>query len=205
MMDRAIGEKMIAVCRSLTKMLDLAFQAFRKSTERSIQEAEEIRNEVRRYSSEMTLSLVEKNLPSGTGKEWVKPYLAIVSSLDRIGYNLDGILDRLKKMVQEQVLFTDRAIHEINDMFQEVISLSENLPDLILTQNKLLAQQMGEKGKAIFKKADEYAEEHERRLIQGVCVPKSSPLYLDMLFSLKGIVAHTIEISGRTVALSAKA
>ena len=204
-MDREISGRIIELCRSLSEMLEMTFQAFRKSTEKSIKEAEEVRNEVQRYSSEMTRFLVAKSSAATTGKEWVKPYISIVSSFDRMGYNMDGILDRLKKKVQEQMLFTDRAIKEINDVFQEAMNLLENLPDLILTQNKLLAQQMGEKGKLIFKMADQYSEEHEQRLIEGVCVPKSSPLYLDILFSLKGIIVHILEISGKIVTLSARA
>jgi len=204
-MDREISGRMIELCRSLSEMLEMTFQAFRKSTEKSIREAEEVRNEVQRYSSEMTRFLVAKSSAATTGKEWVKPCISIVSSFDRMGYNMDGILDRLKKKVREEMLFTDRAIKEINDVFQEAMNLLENLPDLILTQNKLLAQQMGEKGKLIFKMADQYSEEHEQRLIEGVCVPKSSPLYLDILFSLKGIIVHILEISGKIVTLSARA
>jgi Na+/phosphate symporter len=204
-MDTEINGKMIELCRSLSERLEMTFQAFRKSTETSIKEAEEIRKEVQRYSSELTRFLVAKSSAAGTGREWVKPYISIVSSFDRMGYNIDGILDRLKKKVQEQMLFTDRAVKEINDVFQEAMSLLENLPDLILTQNRLLAQQMGEKGKMILKIADQYSEEHEQRLIEGVCVPKSSPLYLDILFSLKGIIVHILEISGKVVTLSARA
>ncbi|HSB05846.1 MAG TPA: hypothetical protein VLK23_11695 [Thermodesulfobacteriota bacterium] len=204
-MDREISGKMIEVCRSLSEMLEMTFQAFRKSTEKSIKEAEEIRQEAQRSSSELTRFLVAKSSAAAVGKEWVKPYISIVSSFDRMGYNIDGILDRLKKRVQEQMLFTDRAVKEINDVFQEAMNLLENLPDLILTQNKLLAQQMGEKGKLILKIADQYSEEHEQRLIEGVCVPKSSPLYLDILFSLKGIIVHILEISGKVVTLSARA
>ncbi len=203
-MEREIGEKTIEVCRSLIRMLNLTFLGFRKSTEKSIKEAEEVRTEVQRSSSELTRFLVGRSLSSDGGKEWVKPYLSIVSSFDRVGYNLDGILDRLKKMVHDQVLFTDRAIQEMNDVFQETIDLLENLPDLILTRNKLLAQQIGAKGKAIFEMTDNYAEEHEQRFIQGVCVPKSSPLYLDILVSLEGIVARTVEISGRLMTLSSE-
>jgi Na+/phosphate symporter len=204
-MDTEINGKMIELCRSLSERLEMTFQAFRKSTETSIKEAEEIRKEVQRYSSELTRFLVAKSSAAGTGREWVKPHISIVSSFDRMGYNIDGILDRLKKKVQEQMLFTDRAVKEINDVFQEAMSLLENLPDLILTQNRLLAQQMGEKGKMILKIADQYSEEHEQRLIEGVCVPKSSPLYLDILFSLKGIIVHILEISGKVVTLSARA
>ena len=203
-MDREINEKMIRVCESLNRMLNLTFQGFRKSAEMSVKEAEEMGKEVQRYSSELTQFLVGRSLSRNGRKEWVKPYLSIVSGFDRMGYNLDGILDRLKKMVHEQVLFTDRAIHEISDVFQETIHLLENLPDLVLTQNKLLAQQIELKGKAIFEMTDNYSQEHEQRLIEGFCVPKSSPLYLDILLSLKGIVAHTIEISERMMTLSAK-
>ncbi len=203
-MDPEMGGRMMRVCENLSKMLELTFQGFQKYQEKSIKEAEEVRKEVRKHTSELTRFLVEKSLSKDGGREWVKPYIAIVSSFDRMVYNLDGILDRLKKMVNDQVLFTDRAIREIDDVFQETIHLIENLPDLILTQNRLLAQQMEEKGRLIFRMADHYAEEHEQRLIEGVCVPHSSPLYLDILFSLKGIVAQTVEISEKMVTLSAK-
>jgi len=203
-MEGDIGQRMIKISESLNNMLEMTLQGFRKSQEKGIKEAEAIREEVKRHSSDLTRFLVERSLSRDRGKEWVKPYLAIVSSFDRMGYNLDGVLDRLKKRGHEQVLFTDRAIKEISDVFQETIDLLKNLPDLIITQNKLLAQQLKEKGKTIFGMADHYSEEHEQRLIEGVCVPQSSPLYLDILFSLKGIVAHLLDISEKIVMLPAR-
>jgi Na+/phosphate symporter len=204
-MEKEMGEKTMEVCRGLIRMLELTFLAFRKSNEKSIKEAEEERKNILRSSTELTRFLIEECSSGDAGKEWVKPYLSIASSFDRVGYNIDGILDRLKKMIHNQVLFTDRAIKEMNDVFQETIDLLENLPDLILTGNRLLAQQMGAKGKEVFKMAEGYAEEHEQRLIQGVCMPKSSAIYLDILVSLEGIVAHTVEISGKIIPLSSRA
>ncbi len=203
-MDKEIHQTMIAFCRSLMKMLGLTSLAFRKANEESIKEAEEKRKEVRRNSSEMTKLLVTKGT-TGQGKDWLKPFLSIVSHFDRIGYNLDGILDRVKKMTHEQILFTERAIHEIEDIFQEVEDLLANLPDLLLTQNRLLSQKIEEKGKLVFKKVDNYSEENEERLIQGVCVPQSFPVYLDILFSLKGIVIHIVEVCEVIAALSTQA
>ena len=204
-MDREIGEEMVKVCQKLIKMLELASKAFRMPTEKAIMEVEKVRKEARKYSSELTRVLVNKGSTSEQGREGMKPYLSMVSSFDRMGYNIDGILDRLKKMAEEQILFTDRGIKEINDTFQDTLRLLENLPDLILTQNKLLAQQLREKGKSIFEMMNRYSEEHEQRLVEGFCVPKASPIYLAFLESLKGIVAHTLEISGKIVFLSAKA
>ena len=113
-------------------------------------------------------------------------------------------MDRLKSMIQENVFFSDRAVKEVNDIFQEAMDLLENIPDLIVTQDKPLAQHIGEQVRSVFKIANGYSEEHEERLIQGVCTPKSSPLYLGILESLKGIIGHTLEVSGKIVSLSSK-
>jgi Na+/phosphate symporter len=203
-MDKEVGERMIRVCRSLIKMLELSFQGFRKHSEEALKEVEKVKDEIRRNSSELAHFLILKSSPYEKGKEWAKPYLSMASSFDRMTFNIEGIVDRLKSKVQERILFSDRGVKEINDVFQEAMNLLESLPDLILTQDKLLARHIGEQVRSVFKIANGYSEGHEERLIQGVCTPKSSPIYLGILESLKGIIAHTLEVSGKIVSVSSK-
>jgi Na+/phosphate symporter len=203
-MDKEIREKMILVCQNLIKMLALIFDGFRRPTEKSFQEANEVKDKIHHYSSELTGFVISKTPASEKGREWAKPYLSIASSFDRITYNIEGILDRLRVKAQNHILFSDRAVKEVNDVFQEAMRLLENLPDLILTQNKLLAQRIGEEGRSMFKIANGYSEEHEERLIQGICVPKSSPVYLGIIESLKGVIGHVLEVSERIVSISSK-
>jgi Na+/phosphate symporter len=203
-MDKEIMEKMIVVCQHLIKMLELIFEGFRRPTEKSFKEANEVKDKIHHYSSELTGLVISKTPSSEKGREWTKPYLSIASSFDRMTYNMEGILDRLRVKSQNHILFSDRAVKEVNDVFQEAMRLLENLPDLILTQNKLLAQRIGEEGRSMFKIANGYSEEHEERLIQGICVPKSSPIYLGIIESLKGIIAHVLEVSGKIVFLSSR-
>ncbi|NWG03122.1 MAG: hypothetical protein HXY44_09730 [Syntrophaceae bacterium] len=203
-MDKEIREKMVLVCQSLIKMLEVVFDGFRRPTEKSFQEASEIKDKVLHYSSELTSFVISKTPLSEKGREWAKPYLSMTSSFDRMTYNMEGILDRLRIKAENHILFSDRAVKEINDVFQEARRLLENLPDLILTSNKLLAQRIEEEGKAMFKIANGYSEEHEERLIQGICVPKSSPIYLGIIESLKGVIGHTLEISEKIISLSQK-
>jgi len=200
-MDKEIKEKMILVSQNLMKMLELAFEGFRRPSEKSFKEAEEVKDKIHQYSSELTSFIISKSSSSEKGREWAKPYLSISSSFDRMTYNIEGILDRLKSKVQNHIFFSDRAVKEVNDVFQEAMRLLKNLPDLITTQNKILAQRIGEEGRSIFKIANGYSDEHEERLIQGICVPKHSPIYLGILESLKGIIGHTLEVSGKIVSL----
>ncbi len=203
-MDKDVGKMMIKVCQSLIKMLELSFQGFRKHTEESLKEVEKVKNEVLKNSTELAHFLILKSSPYEKGKEWAKPYLSIASSFDRMTFNIEGIVDKLKSKVQNQILFSDQGVKEINDVFQEAMDLLESLPNLILTQNKLLAQHIGEQVRSVLKIANGYFEGHEERLIQGICTPKSSLIYLGILESLKGIIAHTLEVSGKIVSLSSK-
>jgi len=201
-MEKEAEEKIIQVCQSLIKMLELAFQGFRKLTDESLNKVEEARKEVDLHSTELKSLLISKTSVDEKGKEWVKPYLSMASSFDRMTHNIEGIVERLRAMVHGQIIFSDRALKEVNDIFQEAMVLLESLPDLILTQKKSLAQHIGEQVRSVFKIANGFSEEHEERLIQGICMPKSSPMYLGILESLKGVIAHTLEVSGKIVSLS---
>jgi Na+/phosphate symporter len=117
-------------------------------------------------------------------------------------YNIEGILDRLRTKSQNHILFSDQAVKEVNDVFQEAMKLLKSLPNLIATQDKRLARQIGEEGRSMFKIANGYSEGHEERLLQGICMPKSSPLYLGILESLKGVMVNTLEVSGKIASLS---
>jgi len=203
-MEKDVEEKLLQVCRSEIKMLELIFEGFRTLKEKSVQEAEQIKEEIRRNSSELAKYLIQKSSPQDKGKEWVKPYLSMATSFDRMTHHMEGMVDRLKTMLKEHILFSDRAVKEVNDIFQEAMDLLESLPDLIQTRNKFLAQHIGERVRSILKIANGFSEEHEERLIQGVCMPKSSPLYLGLLESLEGIISNVLEVSGKIVSLSPK-
>ena len=203
-MGKEVSEKLISVCESLTQMLEEAFRRYPHLTEESIKEAEALKKDVERHTSGLTGYLISKSSTEERGREWVKPFLAIASDFDRIGFNIDGVLDRLKRMVHEDIYFSDRGIREVSDVARETIDLLKNLPDLIATQNRLLAEQIKEKGKVLFRTIDAYSEEHEQRLIEGVCMPKSAPIYLGLLESFKAMTFHVLEISEKLVNLEGR-
>jgi Na+/phosphate symporter len=204
MIEKEVAEKLVGVAQILGRMLEQAFQAFRKPTEESVGEVEETVSEVRQSSSELTHFLIAKSPSDEKGKEWVKPYLSIASNFERVTYNVEGLIRQLRVMTKDQIFFSDRGVKEINDVFQEAMDFLESLPELILTQNKGLAQHIGEQVRSVMKIANAYAEEHEERLLRGICLPKSSPIYLGILESLKGVIVYTLEVGGTIASLAPK-
>ncbi len=147
MIERELEERMLRVCRSLIQMLELAFQAFRSFKEDTFKGSEKMREEFRRDSSELTGYLIKKGGPLEKGDREIKAFLSIASSFDRMAYNIDGLFDRLRMKVEQKILFSDHAVKEINDIFQEAMDLLEGLPKLITSQDKTLAKHMGEMGR----------------------------------------------------------
>ncbi len=195
---------MILVCHNLRRMLELAFDKFQRPAEGSFREAEEFEDKMYEISSELTSFLISKTPSTEKEKERIKPYLSIASSLGRLTYNIESTLDRVRGKSENRILFSDQADKEVKDIFQETIGLLGHLPDLFATESKSLAQRVGEQGRSMFKLADSYSEDHEERLINGICVPKHSPLYLSIIESLKGVIVNTLAVSGKIVSLSPK-
>ena len=204
MINHEVAERFVEVSKQLAEMLELAFQAFRKPTEESVKDAEEGVNDVRRSSAELTKTLVARSLADEQQKDRLKPLLSMASNFDRTTYNIEGLVHQLKLMVKDQVSFSDRGVKEINDIFQKAMDFLDKVPDLILTQDKLSAQHIGEQVRSVLKIANGYSEDHEERLMQGICMPKSAPIYLGILESLKGIIVHTLEVDGTIVSLAPK-
>jgi Na+/phosphate symporter len=119
-------------------------------------------------------------------------------------YNIESILDRVRGKSENHIRFSDQAVKEVNDIFQESMRLLEKLSSLITTQDKLLAQRIGEGGRAMLEIANRYSEGHEERLIEGICAPEHSRIYLGIIESLKGVIVHTLEVSGKIVSLSSR-
>jgi Na+/phosphate symporter len=119
-------------------------------------------------------------------------------------YNIQSTLDRVRGKSENHILFSDQAVKEVNGVFEQAVGLLGNLPSLFTTEDKSLAQRIGEGGRSVIKMADAYSDEHEERLIDGVCVPEHSPIYLSIIESLKGMTVHTLAVSGKIVALSSK-
>jgi len=203
-MDKEVKEKMILVCQSLTKMLELALEGFQRPTEKFFEEEEEFEDRIYEYSSELTGFIISKSSSSEKGKERIKPYLSIASSLGLLTYNIQSTLDRVRGKCEHHILFSEKAVKEVNDVFQGTLRLLKNLPDLLTTESKSHAQRIGEEGRSMVKIAEAYSEDHEERLINGICVPKHSPLYLGIIESLKAVMVQTLAVSGKIVSLCSK-
>lgn len=146
-------------------------------------------------ASERSTALTEGLMAEKKGEPRAGLYVSVPSHVGRMGEGIASIASSMKAKMRENVLFSDRAMSEIEFMFGWVRDILANARDLVLAPNILVARHMAEAEAALEKTADEYATRHEERLIEGLCTPKASQLYIQMIDAFKGIAWHAKEIA----------
>ena len=115
--------------------------------------------------------------------------------LDRVAGNIELLGAEAARALREGALFTDRARREIGGLLDTVLELLEGLHDALQTGNRTLVRYILDEGRDCETRANEYALFHEQRLIEGVCQPKASSIYLAMLDHLRGIEWHARQVA----------
>lgn len=179
------------MCRKTVQMLKLTSEGFRKQSYPSLQNAEKIGKDIHQREKELTETVVRKLTGPAGSLSPEQEFYFLPMHLERIGDNTELLVRAIQMMVREGIPFSDRAIKEIETLFEKSIELLECAQDVILTRNRILIRHIQDEGRRQEQLADEFALVHQQRLIEGVCMPKSSSVYLAILDYLKGIEWHT--------------
>jgi len=115
--------------------------------------------------------------------------------LERVAEHIELLGAAVGRMIRDGVPFTDRATGEIRRLFGTVLELLEGLRDALRTGNRTLVRYIRDAGRACEAQANEFALFHEQRLIEGVCQPKASSIYLAMLDHLRGVEWHSRQVA----------
>lgn len=146
---------------------------------------------IKKTEAEVTIRIAELVREDHT----LKPYLSIPQLLLRIGEHVEKLMEIINKKIKEDILFSDRGISEISFLFQRLAEILKTTSDLLLTKNSVLIRYIQESESDLANKALEYATLHEERLIEGLCLPIASPLFLNMLNAIRNIAWDAKEIA----------
>lgn len=127
------------------------------------------------------------------------PYAAVPSHFLAIGESLEKLAQIIDKKIKEEILFSGRAVDEITFLLQRLMDILRTTSDMILARNEILGRYIQESEAEVIRKALEYATFHEERLIEGICSPAASTLYLGMLDAIKNIAWNAKQIAVKLI------
>jgi Na+/phosphate symporter len=133
------------------------------------------------------VGFVEKLVGQRNKNEVMKKYLNLIPSLQVTASALENLAEKMAIKVESHILLSEKAVKEIEHVFGLILDQHRDAKDLVLTKNPHLKHTIKEGKEKIIRAADEYSLVHEERLIMGICMPKASYLYLDIIESFKRI------------------
>jgi Na+/phosphate symporter len=196
---KELEDGLYRLAHKTAEALQLTSEGFNLHSRRHLEEAMKLAKEVHETHTNLTQGLLKELGDHKEELDQVKKLITIPGHLERIGDCCESIIAVTHTKIKEGTLFSDKAVSEVNAIFNGTLGLVKSAGDIILTKNVLLTKHIVVESDNLCNKADDSATMHEERLILGICNPKSGSMFLDMLDSLKSILFHLKKIAESTL------
>ena len=181
--EKELNERLYGMFKEMLTVLENGKQGFLRESEALIKESETRLNGILSSNLPFTEALVKK-----VSKDKVeKKYLSLLPRLQLMAATIRNLIEQEEKKTGSGVLFTEKAVNEIRELYDLIQTQFQDATDYILTRNPRLKMNIKTGMERLFKTAEQYATEHEVRLITGLCLPKASYLYLAIVDCIKRV------------------
>ena len=182
-----LEEGFLIMIGKLSEMAGLIYKSLILPDPAKIEKSERLAREVHQEEAGLTGDLV---CSPATAGEILKTVVLFPGRLERAGDLLESIINVVKIKAREGTPFSDKALAELEQLFDLLTKILTNFGDLVMTRNRTLADDLLAEQSRLGQMTVDFALAHEDRLIGGVCSPKASSLYLDILDSVKNVNGH---------------
>jgi Na+/phosphate symporter len=177
-----LEEGLLIMVSKLMDMTRLIRKSFIVPDAAKLKLVDELGAEVHEEEKALTGSLV--SVPSAD-PEMLRALVLFPGRLERVGDFLESIANCSRIKSRDGIPFSDRAQAEMEQLFGLFGNILKNLRDSLSIKNEILLQHMQKQHEHLHQMAIDFALAHEDRLIEGLCSPKASSLYMDILDSIK--------------------
>ncbi len=141
------------------------------------------------------LPFVEALIKKRDKDEVDQKFIAVLPSLQKLGAAMSDLVAAVRTKVETETYFTDKALKEIGEIMALAKDLARDTNDALVTRNQRFKEYVKTAAEHMQQQVDDRGPEHQQRLITGVCTPKASFLYLDLMHSLKRVAKELSHLS----------
>ncbi len=133
----------------------------------------------------LTLPVFDQIMVRAEKSDLEKKLLGLLPTLQHVGIAAEDLVGAVQIAVDAEVSLTDKALTEIAEIMSLIKDLARDTNDVLTTGNQNFCKYVLAAAERIQERVNECDVEHQKRLVVGVCTPKASFLYLDLMNSLK--------------------
>ncbi|MBI5443914.1 MAG: hypothetical protein HY900_22235 [Deltaproteobacteria bacterium] len=187
----AFQQELAIAVDDLVQMLALTYEGFIRHRRAALESAEGLASQVHDFEK----GFAERVIREGREKAGARLLLALAAHVERIGDCVESVIRSVRAKIDEGTLFSDKAVQELTQVFDSTKDILRNIKDTALTGNPILLEHVVASSDKLSETAAEFATQHQERLISGVCQPKHSSLYLDIIDNLRSSAWHAREMA----------
>ncbi len=159
-----------------------------------LEEADRLIREVRSHQQALASRL------QGRGSKGKDPsllkYASIHGHIDRICEHMENMSKALSARCMEGIRFSDKAADEVDYLFGELKDILSGTSSLLAGAKDIaLAGSVGQAELAFSVSVGGFEVRHGERIAHGICLPRASSIYMEMLDSFRAIAWHSKEIA----------
>ena len=197
-----LGEKLSKMCYKASEILGGCIDGFLKHNIELINKSEKQGKELHYEETDIVNTLVEKAKLTSSAKErkYISGLITVGNHIELIEDNVLNLLGSIRKKIEDSMLFSDKAVDELNYLFSNTKGILKSTADALVTKNRIIGKHILAEEEEVRQKACNFETVHEDRMISGVCVPDASRLYIDMVNSIREINWHVRQVLERMFA-----
>ncbi len=181
-----LKKEIYMVIHKSLEMLELTEDGFMKNKLSSLDEADDLANEIHAKEDTLTTTLAKM---AATNNE-ARTILAVPAHVEKIATSIKRINENSRSRIKEGLLFSDRAILETGKLFVRSKDILKKASEAAVTGSPATFSTVLADSDALERMANDFATAHEERLVTGECSPKSSSTYLCILYAFEDMGAH---------------
>jgi Na+/phosphate symporter len=194
--ELATREKFNPIFAQLLDMVGAARDAFNRHSGTSLEQIKTLHEELAQKirGTEEELGILAGKV-SGEQRASLMRLQSILTHLQMMGDNLAELATPIGRKMKEGILFSDKAVSQANQLFDHLTGVLRSILDILKTDNDFLKRYVLEEGQRLTQACNDFATEHEARLIEGVCLPQAAPLFLALLDGMRTMGQRAVNIA----------
>jgi len=178
-----LKKEIYLVMHKAQEMLELTEDGFMKNKITSLDEADDLANEIHTKEDALTPTLAKLAASSSEARA----ILSVPAHVEKIATSIKRINENSRSRIKEGLLFSDRAILETGKLFAKSKEILKKAGEAAITGSTPTFNTVLADSDILERMANDFATSHEERLVTGECSPRSSSTYLCILYAFEDI------------------